>query len=595
MKTRGKIILAVVIAGAVAVGALGALSQKSRGGPVDVFPVSNISYGGYGYGSSLSGSISGGKIQQITMDETPIETINVEEGAEVKKGDLLMKYETEEFRLKLESDKAKIAVLKANLVQYQNDITEYQKMRPSSYVPPTYKTVDHGPLNIRSIIDTGAGSDADPNYDMLFRVTTSSKVTAAFLKSLRSSGKTAEFMIYNGNTCYGSWIVNGSDIPNTTVSYNEITIEEYVGTEEVPVDKGSDENERVPKDQEDPDDGSGGDDSGEDDSGDDPGDDSGDPEEPETEIKVITRTRTVYERVEEEAITSDWIIGTGLSYSGGNLITDGSGAGYGTFQSMEPEEYERFEKVVVNEGGYTEGYTREELASMIAEARQNIKDTDMELRQAELDYEQDKLDGDTGEVRARFDGYVETVGDLESLGTGDVVLTVKGDEAYQVKVYINEYSLDTLVPGTTLNVTTYESGTMCQAVISDVSTTPANGYYAYSSNPNSSWYEATADITEPNGELIIGEYCEATAETGLDENALYLERAYVRNDDGGNYVMAVGEDGLLEKRYVKTGQIIWGSSIEIKEGLTAEDRIAVPYGKNVREGAPVTDKDYPEY
>ena len=53
-----------------------------------------------------------------------------------------------------------------------------------------------------------------------------------------------------------------------------------------------------------------------------------------------------------------------------------------------------------------------------------------------------------------------------------------------------------------------------------------------------------------------------------------------------------GEDGLLEKRYVTTGKSLWGSYTEILSGLTAEDLIAFPYGKAVKEGAPTQESDY---
>ena len=43
-------------------------------------------------------------------------------------------------------------------------------------------------------------------------------------------------------------------------------------------------------------------------------------------------------------------------------------------------------------------------------------------------------------------------------------------------------------------------------------------------------------------------------------------------------------NGKLEKQDVVTGSILWGSYIEIKSGLTLDDYVAFPYGKNVKEG-----------
>ena len=52
-----------------------------------------------------------------------------------------------------------------------------------------------------------------------------------------------------------------------------------------------------------------------------------------------------------------------------------------------------------------------------------------------------------------------------------------------------------------------------------------------------------------------------------------------------------GDDGLLEKRYVTTGKSLWGSYTEIRSGLTPEDFIAFPYGKNVKPGVKAVEGD----
>ncbi len=41
----------------------------------------------------------------------------------------------------------------------------------------------------------------------------------------------------------------------------------------------------------------------------------------------------------------------------------------------------------------------------------------------------------------------------------------------------------------------------------------------------------------------------------------------------------------VKKQYVRTGKTLYGSTIEVKEGLSIDDAIAFPYGKNVKEGA----------
>ena len=63
------------------------------------------------------------------------------------------------------------------------------------------------------------------------------------------------------------------------------------------------------------------------------------------------------------------------------------------------------------------------------------------------------------------------------------------------------------------------------------------------------------------------------------------------SDDGGKYVMIQGDNGKLQKKYVKTGKTVYGYEIEILDGLSDDDYIAVPYGKNVKEGARTVRED----
>ena len=70
-----------------------------------------------------------------------------------------------------------------------------------------------------------------------------------------------------------------------------------------------------------------------------------------------------------------------------------------------------------------------------------------------------------------------------------------------------------------------------------------------------------------------------------DGSSLYLENMYVRTENGKSYVMARGEDGKLEQRWVQTGKVVWDSYTQIRGGLTPEDYVAFPYGRDVVSGA----------
>ena len=61
-----------------------------------------------------------------------------------------------------------------------------------------------------------------------------------------------------------------------------------------------------------------------------------------------------------------------------------------------------------------------------------------------------------------------------------------------------------------------------------------------------------------------------------NENAVYLQKAYIRTEDK--------KTKRLKKQYITIGKTMNGQYIEIVSGVTEDDNIAFPYGKNLREG-----------
>ena len=74
-------------------------------------------------------------------------------------------------------------------------------------------------------------------------------------------------------------------------------------------------------------------------------------------------------------------------------------------------------------------------------------------------------------------------------------------------------------------------------------------------------------------------------------SSLAIEPYFIRTDSNGrSYCMVAGEDGLLEKRFIRIGAMSWGT-VTIESGLRAGDLIAFPYGDNVVEGAETIEVD----
>lgn len=555
MNKARKIIISVVAAVVILAAIIGGilLWQRSHAKAVEVYPMANIYQTYWNDETSLSGNVTTGKLQNVTLKDSLISSINVKEGDEVQPGDVLMVYDTTTFQLTLQSDRARIAVLEAQIQQAKNDIAKYKGLRPSEDAPKPKETViDHGELNIRQKIDAG-----DFTGDgQVFQCSADTVVTAAFLRQLRDRSASVEFQMYEDNTLYGSWTVDGSSLPTTRV--------EYIPVAPVTPDPGTDD--------------AGGED------------------------ETATQAGESYTRVEVEAIDDDWTLGDALMFTGDGVSVDLSGDSvrYGQFTSCTPTEYERYETIYEDtytpDGSENYMYSKEELVKMIQQAQEELAGYELDLKSAQLTLQQDELVGENGEVTASIAGKVSEIKDASTLATGDTLFSVKGAENYAVTFYISEMDLNNVHIGDSYNVYAYESSSSSSVTVSEIGTTPNTDYHNWGDNPNNSYFPVTATVDDPDVEMTIGEWCEVTKNSdGESGGGMYLQLMYVRKDDGGNYVMIADEHNKLKKQYVRTGKTVWGYMVEIKSGLTMDDRVAFPYGKTVKEGAPVTDVDYPNY
>ncbi len=240
-----------------------------------------------------------------------------------------------------------------------------------------------------------------------------------------------------------------------------------------------------------------------------------------------------------------------------------------------------------------EGYSAEELAAAIAKQEAELKTLDIDKRKAELELETLKKTSEDGMLYATIAGTVKTVGDPENYtNDGTAFLVVASSEGLYVTGAVSEFLLDKVSVGTTVTANSWESGMSFEAQITEISEYPTDtqDYYG-DGNSNCSYYPYTAYIEDTTG-LKNGEYVSLSITTGGDStDALYIDKSYVRTEDGKSYVMVANDDDKLEKRYVSTGKTIYNYAIEITDGLSQDDRIAFPYGKTAVEGVKVKDAD----
>ncbi len=232
----------------------------------------------------------------------------------------------------------------------------------------------------------------------------------------------------------------------------------------------------------------------------------------------------------------------------------------------------------------TQTYTAEELKQAIEEQTRSVASTDLEKRMAEADLKELQTQLDDGIVYAKKDGVVTTVSDPQNPPQdGSPFLQLSGAEGLYISGTIAELDLDTVKVGQSVSAVNYSTGDSFEGTISEISNVPSDSMNYYGdSNPNSSYYEYTAYIENPEG-LNKGDYLELTIDTssGDSNGGLYIDKSYVRTEKGQSYVYK-DDNGKLAKQPVVTGQTLWGSYVEIKSGITEEDSIAFPYG--VKEG-----------
>lgn len=242
-------------------------------------------------------------------------------------------------------------------------------------------------------------------------------------------------------------------------------------------------------------------------------------------------------------------------------------------------------------GGGGAYYSYNEIMTMRMEAQKKITDTELKLKQAQLKYETLQYELTNGVVYAEIDGVIKTIRDPEqALAENKPVLLLSGGGGYYVTGTLGELELSSMAVGDTVSVMSWESYEQMEATITEISEYPLTGnyYYHYSTgNQNVSLYPFTVFLDE-DAPVREGEYVYITYYPGGEiTNSLYLENPFIRLENGKSYVYVANADGRLEKRLVTTGRSLWGSYTEITGGLTAEDHIAFPYGRSLREGAKV--------
>lgn len=231
------------------------------------------------------------------------------------------------------------------------------------------------------------------------------------------------------------------------------------------------------------------------------------------------------------------------------------------------------------------GYTEIELAKAIRDKKQELKTLDLDLRKAQLSLSENKALLNDGVIRAKRNGVVRNVKKAsDSLQDGNTFLEVAGGQGAYIKGNISELMLDQVKVGDTISAYCWTNGETFDAKIQSIDTVPSSSSnYNGSGNPNVSYYGFEAYAKEAS-KIQASEYLELTFNSNTDTtSSIWLSKAYVKQE-GNKYYVLKDNHGRLKKQYVTVGKIVWGDTMEIKDGLSDTDYIAFAYSKNAKEG-----------
>lgn len=232
---------------------------------------------------------------------------------------------------------------------------------------------------------------------------------------------------------------------------------------------------------------------------------------------------------------------------------------------------------------------QKDLAKAIVDKAQEVKEKEVNLRLAKLSLDKKIKELGDGSVYAEFDGTVKAVRDPdEAYNNSEAVIELSGGGGYYVTGTLSEMELGSVKVGDTVSISSWMTGAACEGTIVSIDDYPTTSGNSWGDgNRNVSYYPFKVFVEE-DASLQANDYVDIQyqkAGTQEQGSSLYLQSWFIRTDNGKSYVMARNEDGRLEQRWVQTGRDLWGSYTQIRGGLTTDDYLAFPYGRDVVEGA----------
>lgn len=239
-----------------------------------------------------------------------------------------------------------------------------------------------------------------------------------------------------------------------------------------------------------------------------------------------------------------------------------------------------------------EQYTAEQILEMQKELYATIKEQNEKLKMAESEYAIMERELGDGNVYAEIDGkVVSLLTEEESRQQKQPILKLSGGGGFYIEGSVSELEKEKLKLGQEVTINDWNTGNMYTGEVISIGDFPSDDdNWNGMGNPTASYYPFKAFVGE-EADLQAGNFVSMSYSTASAEQGIYLEKAFVRTENGNSYIFVRGADGKLEKRSVRVGKVLWGSYYEVLSSLGEEDYLAFPYGKNVKPGAPTVESD----
>ena len=599
------LVVAVVLAGA-GFGGWYFLQNRSAE-PVNVYPFQYIGMTEYWGDSQESyGPITTDRIQTVFLSDTQTVTeILVQQGDAVKKGDLLMTFDTTLSDLALERERLQVEKLKLQLENAQKELREIRNMKPM--VIPGPSTEPEPEENLGTMLPGSFMISHNRAYDgssadkaLVLWLSDSVNLDDGVFEAVRLRAE--EYQEYNApaptepapeeteptEEPTGEPTTEPTEEPTTepteeptTEPTEEPTTEPTEEPTTEPTEEPTEEPTTEPTEEPatEPTEG--------------PTEPTEDPTEPTVDL-TVNHFFVVVKLTE-----GNMSLGANRLWQGMEVTKNAGGTfGFRFFDASGFSDHTVMEQDTLPntpEIDMGSGFTAAQIAQMRSDKEKQIKDLQFQIKMAEADYAIKQMEMESGEVTAKIDGtVVSLLSEEEAKLTGQPFLKLSGGGGFYMEGSVSELEKDNLQIGQEVTVNDWNTGMVYTGTVQSIGDFPSrDGYWNGMGNPNVSYYPFTVFI-DGSADLQEGSYVNVMYSTATTEQGIYLENPFLRTEQGKTYVYVSGADGKLEKRAVTTGKSLWGNYTEILSGLTPEDLIAFPYGKTVVEGADTVESDLSE-